>query len=196
MLSLDFIAERFEGINARQSQVLVFLIKLNIFAIPLYAILLLDLNFVPFQKLIADIMVSLLAVAGYNPTISDLLISIPISNGTWAAVISWDCTAWKSMLAFFALVMATNRTTKAKTLGLAIFLPLVFLVNIVRIFFMFLYVHTFDLAYYELVHAAVWSWGMIFAVLAFWTVWMKKMKSLPVREGKRTTKNKYILRSK
>lgn len=182
---IDDYLHRFEIIGERRAQLLSFLIKLNLFAIPLYAILILDLSFAPMQKLIADATFSLLSAAGFSPSINGLLISIPIKNGNWGAFINWDCTAWKSMLAFFALVMATKgRQTdvqstpswfKGKAAGLMMFLPLIFAANLLRIFFIFYYVRTFDLAYYQIVHDVVWSWGMIFAVLAFWLVWMKKI---------------------
>jgi len=171
--------------------VLNFLIRLNVFAMPLYVILFFDLSLPQLQRLIADITFSLLSTAGFNPVINDLLISIPIQNGSWGAFINWDCTAWKSMLAFFALVMATDKVMEKKRVmqknrrfisyldpklkALVVFLPLIFIVNLFRIFFMFFYVRTFDLAYYSFVHAFVWSWGMIFVVLAFWILWMKKI---------------------
>jgi exosortase/archaeosortase family protein len=160
----------------KQIKLLNFLIRLNIFAIPLYVILILDLSLPQLQHAVADITFYLLSAAGFDPAISGLLISIPITNGSWAAFISWDCTAWKSMLAFLALVMATDYKSKSKWKGLAIFIPAIFVVNILRIFFMFYFVKTYDLAYYAFVHAVVWSWGMIFVILAFWLIWLKKMK--------------------
>ncbi len=159
--------------NRNQARTLNFLIRLNIFAIPLYIILFLNLQVVELQEIVANITMYFLRAAGFNPSISDLLISIPIRNGFWGAVITWDCTAWKSMLAFFALVMATDHKSRSKWKGLVIFIPLIFIVNLVRIFFMFFYVRTFDLQYYDVVHGIVWSWGLIITILAFWVVWMK-----------------------
>ncbi len=161
--------------NKNLVRMLAFLIRLNLFAIPLYIILVFDLSLIQLQQIVADITMFLLSAAGFTPTINDLIISIPIKDGTWGAVINWDCTAWKSLLAFFALVMSTDYKIRSKLKGLAVFLPLIFIVNIIRIFFMFFYVRTFDLANYEFVHAVVWSWGLIAAIIVFWLVWMKKM---------------------
>jgi len=158
----------------KQIQLLNFLIRLNIFAIPLYIILIFDLSLPGLQKMIADFTYYLLALAGMNPTINDLFISIPIKDGTWGAFINWDCTGWKSMLAFFALVMSVDRESRTKINGISLFIPIIFIINLFRIFFMFFYVKAFDLAYFEIVHAAVWSWGLIIVVLVFWVVWMKK----------------------
>ncbi len=171
MAKRSVLEKRF-GSNKDLLRVLRFIIKFNIFAIPLYVILIADLSFVPLQKFIADFIFNSLNAMGYNPTINELLISIPIKNGDWAATINWDCTGWKSMLALFALIMATDFGTNRKLLGLLL-IPVVFAINLLRILFMFFWVKTFDLAYYQTVHSLVWSWGLIFTVLILWFLWMK-----------------------
>lgn len=153
-------------------RVLRFFIKFNLFAIPLYVILYEGWTLVELQHFIASVTMSALTAMGYNPSIHDLIISIPVRNGDWAAVINWDCTGWKSLLAFFALVMATDYPNKRKALGLLL-LPVVFAINLLRIVFMFFYVRTFDLAHYQLVHSIVWSWGLILTILVLWVIWMK-----------------------
>lgn len=172
MKNLSLVSAKFDSVR----EMLFFLAKLNLFAVPLYAMLLLDVQFAALQSATRDITFYLLNVLGLSPSASGYLISIPIQNGNWAALINWDCTGWKSLLAFAALVFATGRPLKNKVHGLAVFLPLIFAVNIARIIFMFLYVRTFDIAYYQFVHAMVWSWGMIFVILLSWVVWMKFMK--------------------
>jgi len=154
-------------------RVLKFFVKFNLFAIPLYVILYEGWTLPELQKAIADFTMYALTSLGLNPTLDGLIISIPVRNGDWAAVINWDCTGWKSMLAFFALVMATDYPNKRKMLGLLL-LPVIFAVNLARIIFMFLWVHWFDLANYQLVHSVVWSWGLILTILALWLVWMKR----------------------
>jgi len=153
-----------------------FLILLNIFAIPLYAILFTGAELYELKAGTADVTYIMLDASGLNPQRSGLLISIPINNGSWAANIDWDCTAWKSMLAFFALVMATglaaNFAKKKMLFGMA-FIPIIYFVNILRIWFMFWFVKAYDLAYFSIVHTLIWSWGLVFAILVFWFIWMK-----------------------
>ncbi len=158
--------------NRELLELVKFLVKFNLFAIPLYIILFTGWTFVQLQQLTLDITYQILLLTGAEPVLNDFLISIPIKNGNWAAVINWDCTGWKSMLAFFALVMSTPFTMKKRALGLLL-IPLIYAINLVRIFFMFLYVRTFDLAHYELVHSVVWSWGLILTILLLWLVWMR-----------------------
>ncbi|MCX6815809.1 MAG: exosortase/archaeosortase family protein [Candidatus Aenigmarchaeota archaeon] len=155
----------------KQIKALNFLIRLLVWAIPLYIILIFDLSLPQLQYAVANIVTYLLNLAGMHPVLNDLFISIPIKDGSWGAFINWDCTAWKSMLAFLALVMAVDKGKKVK--GLILFIPLIFIVNILRIFFMFYFVKTYDLAYFEIVHTLIWSWGLIFTVLIFWIIWLK-----------------------
>lgn len=158
--------------DQRLFRVLKFIVKFNIFAIPLYIILITGWTWPELQKWIADFTYNSLTAMGYHPSINDVLISIPVRNGDWAAVISWDCVGWKSMLALFALIMATDFRTKRKLLGLLL-IPIVFVINLLRIIFMFFWVKTFDLAYYQAVHAVIWSWGLILTILLLWFLWMK-----------------------
>ena len=160
------------GSNKGLYRILKFIVKFNIFAIPLYLVLFTGWTWPALQKFIADFIFNALNAMGYNPSINDVLISIPIKNGVWAAVISWDCVGWKSMLALFALIMATDFKPKRKALGMLL-IPVVFFINLLRILFMFFWVKTFDLAYYQTVHAVIWSWGLILTILVLWFLWMK-----------------------
>ena len=158
--------------NKKLLQVLKFLVKFNLFSIPLYIILITGWHWIGLQQLTADLTMYILNFIGLNPTINDFIISIPIQHGTWAGFINFDCTGWKSMLAFFALIMSTPFSLRKKSIGMML-LPVIFAINLVRIAFMFSYVYLFDLAHYELVHAIIWSWGLILIVAGLWIFWAK-----------------------
>src|SRR3989344_2790729 len=81
-------------------------------------------------------------------------------------------TGWKSMLALFALIMATDFRLKRKAFGM-ILIPVVFFINLLRILFMFFWVKTFDLAHYQTLHSLIWSCGLILTIVLLWFVWMK-----------------------
>jgi len=157
----------------KQYRILKFLIKFNIFALPLYLLLLTDWQSGWLQSFTADITYNLLQATGIAAERTGNFIAIQLQNGSWGAFINWDCTGWKSFLALFALIMATDFPLKKKAKGLAILLPALFLVNIIRIVFMFHFARGFDLAYFDVVHATIWSWGLIAAILVFWVLWMK-----------------------
>ena len=79
--------------------------------------------------------------------------------------------------------MVTNHTTRDsagsyldKLYGL-VFIPAVYLANLVRIWFMFFFVSKFGLYYYDFVHATLWSWGLILTILVFWVIWIRVFKA-------------------
>ncbi len=152
--------------------VLKFIVKFNLLAVPLYIILLLNFEFVELQLVTAQIVESMLHATGVQAVRDGIMISVPVENGWWGARIVWDCIGWKSILFFLALVFATDFPMKKKKWSL-LFVPAISIVNIVRIWFMFYYVHAFGLAGYDVLHAVVWSFGLLAAVLVFWLVWLR-----------------------
>ena len=156
-------------------RILTFLIKFNLLAIPLYLIIVSGFQLGFLKDVTADFTFHMLRLTGIDASIAGNIISIPAENGVFAARIDWDCTGWKSMFALFALIFATDFSLRKKMRGLVL-IPAVYLVNLLRIWFMFLFVSDFGLAYYDIVHATVWSWGLILTVLIFWVVWMRFFK--------------------
>lgn len=155
------------------SELLMFIIRFNIFAVPLYLILISGAEFEPLMKLTTELAFALLRLTGINANLHDYIISVPVSTGSFGAFVSWDSTGWKSMLALTALIFATGFSLKKKLLGLAL-IPLVYSINIFRIWFMF-FIVTVNPAYFELAHITIWSWGLIFTILLLWVIWVKKM---------------------
>jgi len=162
--------------HPREKAVLEFLIKFNVFAIPLYTIIILRLQWEFLQSLTANLSYYLLEMMGVAAVKAGNSIIIPVANGSWSAFISWDCTGWKSMLLLSALVLATSFPLALKAKGLLLMIPGIFLFNIARTAFMIWFVGAFDLAYFDVVHEIVWSWGLLAAVLALWIAWMKICK--------------------
>ena len=156
-------------------QILKFLIRFNLFAIPLYLIIISGFQLVFLKDITTHLSLSLLRFTGIDASLSGNSILVPLEADSFAAVIDWDCTGWKSMFALFALIFATDFSLRKKLHGL-IFIPLVYLVNLIRIWFMFYFVSSFGLLYYDLVHATLWSWGLILTIIAFWVVWIRVFK--------------------
>src|SRR3989338_6829650 len=154
--------------------VVKFLVKFNLLAIPLYIVLALNIDFYWLERMTAEIVFLLLKIIGLNPAISNIVITIPVENGTWAAVINSACTGWKSAYLFFALVAATPYSLRSRAWEM-VFLPLIMAANIARIVFMF-WVASTNLSYFEVVHAVVWAWGMALLVVGLWALWLCKRK--------------------
>lgn len=152
---------------------LKFLLKLNLFAIPLYAIVLFNIQSARLTEITADIVQFLLAASGVQFERAGMMFSVPVAGGSWAAVINWDCVGWKSMLAMFALVMATDCPAGKKLRGLAILVPAMYAANLLRIMFVIWLVSAYGVSYFAAVHDALWSWGLISVILASWALWMR-----------------------
>ncbi|MFH0987069.1 MAG: exosortase/archaeosortase family protein [Candidatus Micrarchaeota archaeon] len=85
-----------------------------------------------------------------------------------------ECVGWIGMFAIAALIFAYPRASmKNRLVGLAIFVPLMYLVNIVRL------VITVAAGYYGsadnlfFMHSFLWRVLLIVAALGFWVIWIK-----------------------
>ncbi len=150
-----------------------FVMKFNIFAIPLYFLLFTQWQSGFLISTTAEIVFFFLSVTGLNPVRYGDVISVAVNNGTWGALINWDCVGWKSIMALFALIFATELPTRTKVRGFLLLAPLLYVINIARIWFIFWYVATYDIASFAFVHAVVWSWGLIAAVAVLWLLWFR-----------------------
>ncbi len=171
-------------------KVLKFLILFNIFSIPLYIILLTGYSFPPLQFATAQAVDSFLNAFGIKSQLSGLIISVPEPSGSFAGHISWDCTGWKSMLAFAALVLATDAKRNKKLLGLAL-IPIIYAFNIFRVTSVFALVSIFGAQYFPTIHAIMFSFAMVAFILLLWVAWLKHVNVYDTRSKKpKKKKNK------
>lgn len=158
--------------NEKLVRILWFLIKFNIFAIPLYIIMFTGFTIYGLQEFLANIVTILLNSTGIPASLSGINIIIPVVGGFFSAEITWDCVGWKSLLTFLALVFATDFSIRKKLLAMLL-LPLIFIINIIRLWFMFFYVYNYGVENYPIIHATIWSWGLIAVILILWILWLK-----------------------
>lgn len=163
------------NLNQKLLKVLKFLILFNIFAIPLYLSMFFGLNIYSFQKITAEIVVFLLNIIGMPAILENLTIVITTANGIFSGIIDWDCTGWKSVLAFFALVFATEEPLRKKVFGLAL-IPMIFIANLFRILMVFVLINTFGTEIFPLVHSFFFGFFMIMVILGLWIFWIKWFK--------------------
>ena len=165
-----------------------FILKFNIFLIPIYLISFYRLNLIALERLVARCVTGLLIITHVPSYNYDTFIKVLIPEGSFGAFISWDCTGWKSIIVFLALLYATPSSKEKKIFGLA-FVPVIFFVNIIRIWFMFRFVHQYGVKYFQFIHQTLWSYGMIFTILLLWIIWFKNSKNY---DKKLEIKNKQI----
>jgi exosortase/archaeosortase family protein len=152
---------------------LQFIVRFTLFSIPLYLILWLNVGMMPLQSLVAGHAAWAIDALGYGVSREGLFLSVGQAS-PFIFLISEDCTGWKSMLAFIALVISTLCVTfKKRALGIAIGIPLIYLGNLARI----LLVVVIEAAYgYEAAlffHDWLWQAGLIALVLVLWLAWLR-----------------------
>lgn len=163
--------------------ILWFLIKLNILVIPLYLLLAINFSFPQLQIALATALGNALNSLGYSAVVKDY--HIGISSGYTLATfeINMDCTGWKSMYALAALTVATPLKQKKKLKFLIIALPFIFILNYIRILTTIVLAFRYGFQYLEIVHTLLWREGLIFAVLAIWYIWLRRI-NYNIREMK------------
>ncbi|QQG39984.1 MAG: archaeosortase/exosortase family protein [Candidatus Aenigmatarchaeota archaeon] len=149
-----------------------FLLKLSAMAIPFHlAIAYADLSWL--QTFTAQNVHSALALFGVNAQLNGAVLRF---DG-FDVLVSRDSTGWKSAFFLAALIVAAKAKSAEKLLGIAVFVPLIYAINIVRVsvtsYSAFYGVETF-----YLFHDILWQAGMAAAVLALWFAWLKKKSIL------------------
>ncbi|MFH1237448.1 MAG: archaeosortase/exosortase family protein [Candidatus Aenigmatarchaeota archaeon] len=160
---------RLDRAQKRLLETLVFLIKMLVFAIPLYAIMQLQNILLPLQEMVSANVVSLLQLCGFEAYRSGFLIA---SDGI-AFIVSEDCTGWKSMLLLAALVCAVPRIAwKKRFAGIAAGLIVIYLGNLARIMVVVLVWKAYGIGTASLIHDIFWQLGLIALVLLTWIAWL------------------------
>jgi len=163
-------------INKKLIIILSFLIKFNLFAIPLYIILYFDLYFLPMQEFLAYISYKTLSFLGYEVSLSGVVIRIVRNLELLNIEISWDSTGWKSMYTLAALVLATSGPNLCKKGKFLLFgITFLFFLNFLRIITTISIAVNFGFNYFEIVHMLLWREGLIFAVVAIWYFWLRQV---------------------
>jgi len=171
-----FSAKKFVTKNRRKLLMLVeFIVKFNLLAIPMYAIMLSGMQLQPLQDATTSAVYAAFKLLGYAAERSGTTIALGAPLYT-NIVIDTDCAAWKSMYAFAALMLATpfalgwEKRLKLIVLGVAA----LFVLNVVRIVSTVAAAVTFGAAWLDVVHTVLWREGMILAVVLFWFVAIRK----------------------
>ena len=140
--------------------------------IPFYAIIYFDVSFYPLQVVFTNFIASILSLLGYQFFKSGFFLFLGESQ--YPIDMSRDCLGWKSTYSLFALVFATPGLIKDKLKFLAVWIPVLFVVNIFRVLITILIGLNFGLQYLEVIHTFLWQEVMIIALLLVWVIWLRK----------------------
>ncbi len=160
--------------------ILIFLIKLNLFVIPLYVLLWLDFSLPLLQNFLANSLASTLSFFKYPAVSKEKYIFIFLNEANSYQIIpfeiSMDCTGWKSMYLMVALVFSTSFNLRRNLKFLAIALPFLFSLNFLRIFSTLIIAFKLGSQYFEVIHTFFWRECMVAAVILIWYFWLRKIK--------------------
>lgn len=177
---------RFSDRQERLLDVLFFILKILVFVIPLYALMLFQDVLIPLQHAVSSHVESVLLLLGSEVARDGFLF---VADG-FPFFVSVDCTGWKSMLFFIALVFAVPRTGMKKRLaGVAAGLAAIYLANLARILVM---VHAYTAlgpGVAGLLHDFFWQFGLIAVVLVSWVIWLILVKELEITFLRRLRKS-------
>ncbi len=157
-------------------QVLRFLIIFNVMAAPLYLIAALNINLYPLELIERDQTSFFLSIIGVKHSSIDFegMPSIELSNGELIAI-GEACTAWRSILAFIALVAASPRQWSSKKKAL-IGIPVIYAVNILRLVGISLVALTIP-SITEFIHTILWREGLMILIFVLWYYWFRQAQA-------------------
>jgi exosortase/archaeosortase family protein len=170
--------KKFKIDKRKMITIIWFLIRFNLFAIPLYILLYINFSFLPLQRFLAYVSYKTLTSLGYKVSLKDIFLIVPRGLEALSIGISWDSTGWKSIYTLMALVLATPyQSLYKKSKFLLISIPSLFFLNFLRIITTILVAVNFGFNYFEIVHTFLWREGLIFAVVAIWYLWLRQIMS-------------------
>lgn len=97
-----------------------------------------------------------------------------VSSADFSMIIVNECTGIVSMIILLCAVFPYPCKINRKLLGIAIGMPSLFLLNLIRMVTLF-YIGTFLPSFFETTHILVWQSLMILAVIAIWFIWTEKV---------------------
>jgi len=158
-----------------------FLIKFNLLAIPMYIVMLSDIEFYPLQVLLTDIVYGIITSLGYVVVKNGIMLTLVSQTSMAVIAIGIDCTAWKSMYALAALMIASPVANDMKKLRYILLgVSAIFVLNIIRVVTTILVGYWFGMDFLDITHTLFWREGMILAVIAIWFIWLLQAKKQKV----------------
>lgn len=138
----------------------------------LYSNPLLDrIIFIPLANFYALISGKVLAVFGYTNMVVGDIISSP---SYFSVSVKKGCDAAEPMAIFISGILAFRSRFRQKLIGLAIGLPVMFALNIIRVVTLYMFgIHFPEL--FETMHLAIWQVAFILVAIALWYLWLQKV---------------------
>ncbi len=152
-----------------------FLLKVVVMVVPVYLIITFGISLGPVQLEVARESHWVLGAAGFNAILYGAgIVTEFAGKPPFFFNISADCTGWKAMLFFAALLLAVpRRQWRTRVAGLAAGIAAIWVINIFRVLAVVATYSSCDLDAAMLVHDYVWQVGMGLAALLLWVLWLR-----------------------
>jgi exosortase/archaeosortase family protein len=160
-----------------------FLLKVIALVIPVYLIITFGISLGPVQLEAARESGWVLGAMGFKATLYGAAIVTEFAGkAPFFFTISADCTGWKAMLFFAALLLAVpRRAWRIRVAGLTAGVAAIWLVNLFRVAAVVSAYSSYGLDAAMLVHDYLWQIGMGLAALLLWAAWLKLSGKKPRR---------------
>jgi archaeosortase B (VPXXXP-CTERM-specific) len=122
----------------------------------------------------ADLTGSVLKLFGMTVNISGRVVSL--SNFSMEVV--GECTGLYEMLIFLAAMIAYPSSYKKKLIGAGLGLPLLYVINIIRMIFIAL-IGNWSPKSFDFMHMYFWQVAMILIIVSVWVLWIEKVVHYP-----------------
>jgi exosortase/archaeosortase family protein len=153
----------------------VFLLRLLILSIPLYVILIFNVDLYALQYSVTANTLWILRGVGYQVVQEGAALTVGAEN-PFFFIISPDSTGWKSMLFLFALIFAVPGVVlKKRVFGLVFGIPLIWIGNLTRVLAIVFIERGYGFEAAMLAHDYLWRLGLISLVLVLWLLWYFKI---------------------
>lgn len=153
----------------RLKSVMWFVVKVNLLAVPMYLIFVSGFSVPQFQEMWAAGLRQSLESFGYETALDGRSLAVKSGASIHQIDFSWDSTGWKSMYALFMLVFASGiGTTGSKLRFLAFGIPLMAMVNMLRVVSTVLLSLNLGFENFSLIHDFLWSGVMVALTFGVW----------------------------
>ena len=161
-----------KDINARQEkrlEILFFLVRLSILAVPLYLLMSIPGILAPLQSATTGMVEFILTSMGFEVARQGNLLSVP----GFSFIIDEDCTGWKSVMFLFALVFSVKgREAKSRLLGFIAGSAAIVAFNLVRITGSVLAQAAWGTELALFLHDWVFRYALVMLVVGIWGIWL------------------------
>ena len=170
------LVTRFSSGQMKLWNVLVFLVRFLVLALPLHMLLWLNFDAHVLQVVTVNSVAFLLSLAGVSYEVVDVFLLVDCGSFVWTIEIIKDCVGWKSFMAVSGLMFAVRKVKlKKRVWGIFVALPLIFVGNAFRIFTSIYFSIVFGYEWFDFIHNVLWQGGLIALVIIIWWVWLEKV---------------------